>query len=136
MVTVDGREQIRGALDEADERAHREGDAARRKVATDPIERREQRELLVDEPGQPVAGDLGAFVRRGQRARRRSLAAVAAAAGRAPHDAAALVLLDDVQLLLGDDVGDVERATATVGARVGASIVLLGLEVRRQRLAT
>ncbi len=50
MVAVDGGEQLRGAFDEADQRAHREPDAALGEVAANPIERREQRELLRDEP--------------------------------------------------------------------------------------
>jgi hypothetical protein len=71
------------------------------------------------------------LVRRRQRARRRALTAVAAAAGRAPDDAPTLGLLDDVQLLLDDDVSRVERLAAAVGTGVGAERVTLGLEMRR-----
>jgi hypothetical protein len=45
------------------------------------------------------------------------------------------VLLDDVELLLDDLVGDIERAAAAVSASVGAQLVRLDLEMRRQRLA-
>jgi hypothetical protein len=41
------------------------------------------------------------------------------------------VLLDDVQLLLDDDVGRVERVAAAVGAGIGPQLVTLGLEVGR-----
>ena len=64
-----GASRIGRALDEVDERAHRERDAALGEIAADAVERREQPELLVDEPREPVAGDLGALVGRGQRAR-------------------------------------------------------------------
>jgi hypothetical protein len=43
VVTVDSGEQVRRALDEADQRAHRESHAALGEVATNPVERGEQR---------------------------------------------------------------------------------------------
>ncbi len=135
VVTIDGREQVGGPLDEVDQRAHRDRDAARGEVAAQPVERRQHRELLVDEPRQPGARDLGALVRRRQRPRRRALAAVTTAAGRTLHDAAPLVLLHDVQLLLGQHLGDVEGAAAAVCARVGTQRVSFDLEMRGQRLA-
>src|SRR5690606_41739550 len=63
---VDAGEEIRCTLDEADESAHRDRNAPLGEVASDAIERRQQTELLVDEPSEPVASDLGALVRRGQ----------------------------------------------------------------------
>ena len=58
MDPVDGREQVGGALDERHEAAHRERDAAVGEVSADAVQGREQRELLVDEPREPVAGHL------------------------------------------------------------------------------
>jgi len=58
MQPINRRELIGRALDEAHERAHRERDAALSEVTADPIERGKQSELLVDEPGEPLAGDL------------------------------------------------------------------------------
>ena len=119
------REQVGRALDERDERAHRDRHAALGEVAADAVERREQPELLVDEPREPLARDLRALVGRGQRARRRALAARAAATRGATHDAAALVLLDDVQLLFDDLVDHVERgARRSARTRVGAARAL------------
>lgn len=82
----------------------------RGKVAAQTIERRQHRELLVDEPRQPVARDLRAVVRRGERSWGRAPTTVATATARAPHDAAPLVFLDDVQLLS-------VRTSATSSAR-------------------
>lgn len=111
---VDRREQVGGALDEAHERAHRDVDLALREVTSDAIERHELRELLMDEPREPLARHLRARVRRGQRRRRGALQALPTAARRAAHDASALVLLDGVQLLFDDLVGDVQVLRATV----------------------
>src|ERR1041384_2122868 len=118
MVAVDRREQIGAALDERHERAHRERDAALGQIAADPIERHQHRELLVDEPAEPLARDLRALVWRWERVRGRALSAVAAPASRAAHDASTLMFLDDVQLLLDDDICGVECAAAAVRARV------------------
>ncbi len=134
VMTVDGGEQICGAFDEADERAHREPHAALGEVAANAIERGEQRELLRDEPCQPIAGDLGALVRRRPRARCRAAAAAAAPARRAADDATTLVLLDDVELLLDDLVGHVERVAAAVEADVRAQLVGLDLVWCQKRI--
>ena len=53
MKAIDPREEIRCALHEAHERAHRERDATLGEISADPIERRERTELLVDEPSEP-----------------------------------------------------------------------------------
>ena len=96
MKAIDRREEIRGALHEAHERAHRERAATLSEISADPIERREQTELLVDEPSEPVAGDLAASVGRGQRDRRRAREAAATTTRRSFHDTPPLVLLHDV----------------------------------------
>src|ERR1041384_4064826 len=114
MVAVDRREQIGAALDERHERAHRERDAALGEIAADPIERHQHRELLVEEPAEPLARDLRALVRRRKRPGGRALPAVATSARRAAHDASTLMLLDDMQLLFDDDIGGVERAAAAM----------------------
>lgn len=54
-----------------------------------------------------------------------------AAARGATYDAAPLVFLDNVQLLLDDLVGDVESRSAAVIATVGTKIVRLDLKVTR-----
>jgi hypothetical protein len=46
VVPVDGFEEVGAALDEADERAHRQLDALGGEVATQPVERHKHRELL------------------------------------------------------------------------------------------
>jgi hypothetical protein len=61
---VDRREQVRGALDECDERAHGERSSALREVAAIAVEGSQQAELLVDEPSESLAHDLRAFVGR------------------------------------------------------------------------
>ena len=54
-----------------------------------------------------------------QGAQRGALPARAAAAGVAPHDAAAQLLLDDVKLLFDELVGNIKGRTASGGARLG-----------------
>ena len=66
MKTVNSAEQIGRALDERHERAHRDRHAASGEVATNTVKRREQPELLVDEPREPIARDLRALVGRRQ----------------------------------------------------------------------
>jgi hypothetical protein len=56
MQPVDARKQVGGSLDETDECAHRDRDTALGQIAPDAVERREQRELLMHEPGEPFAG--------------------------------------------------------------------------------
>ena len=46
MQPVDRREEIRSALDQRNQRAHREVDAAPGEIAAEPVERRQQYELL------------------------------------------------------------------------------------------
>lgn len=92
MQSVDRGEEIRSALDERDERAHRDRDTALGEIASDAVERSEERELVVHEPGEPVAGDLGTLVGSRQRPRGRALSTPAASAGGASDDTAALVL--------------------------------------------
>jgi hypothetical protein len=62
MQTINTGEPIGGALDERNERAHGERDATLGEIATNAIERSEQLELLVREPREPLARDLGALV--------------------------------------------------------------------------
>jgi len=132
---VDRCEQVRGALDERDERAHGEGNPALREVAADPVEGRQQAEFLVDEPREPLARDLRALVGRWERAGCRSPPARAATASRALHDAPPLVLLDDVELLFDDAVHHVERRAAAVHAGFGRECVRLDVEMPRQGVA-
>ncbi|HEY5377539.1 MAG TPA: hypothetical protein VIK01_27860, partial [Polyangiaceae bacterium] len=75
--------------------------------------------LLVNEPSEPLASDLGTLVRSWQRAERGALAARSAAARVAPHDAAPLVLLDDVKFLFDELVCNIEGLAAAGGARLG-----------------
>lgn len=70
-----------------------------------------------------------------QRAVGRALATRAAAARLAAHHAAAVVGLDDVELLLDHLVGEVEQCATAMGAGVGSEDVLLDREVCRERLA-
>lgn len=108
------------ALDERDERAHGERDAALAEIAADAIERREQPELLVHKPSEPLARDLGAVTGSTEGARRGALAALPAAIGVTSHDAATLVLLDDVKLLFDELVGGVQRGATARGTRLRA----------------
>src|SRR5205823_12761532 len=71
-----------------------------------------------------------------QRAKRGALAARAAAAGVPAHDAAALVLLDDVELLLDELVGQVQGSATARGTGLGTQLVLLGLEMAGKRLSS
>ena len=116
---VDAREQVGGALDERDQGAHGQRDAALGEVTADAVEGREQPELLVDEPREPLAGDLGALVGRGQRARGRTHPAGTASARVSTNDSPALVLLDDVELVFHELVDDVQSGGAAVGTGVG-----------------
>jgi hypothetical protein len=120
MQAINAREQIRSALDEGDERAHGEWNAALGEIATDAIVRREQPKLLVNEPREPLASDFGTLVGGRQRAEGSALTAPSAAAGVAPHDAGTLVLLDDVKLLLDEFVGNIQGMAAARGARFGS----------------
>ena len=110
---INTREQVRSALDEGDERAHGDRNLALGEIATNAVERREQPELLVNEPGEPLASNFRTLVRSRQRAERGALTARSAAARVAPHDAAALVLLDDVELLFDELVGNVQGMPAS-----------------------
>lgn len=85
---------------------------------------------LVHEPREPITGDLGALIGRGQR-RGRGAREARAAATRGPlHDAPTLMLLDHVQLLLEDLVDDVELGAAALRALLRAERVHLGRYVR------
>src|SRR6478609_3043886 len=116
---INAREQVRSALDEGDERAHGDRNVALGEIATDAVERREQPELLVNEPREPLASDFRTLVRSRQRAEGGALTARSAAAGVAPHDAATLVLLDDVKLLFNELVSYIQGMAAAGGARLG-----------------
>lgn len=115
---INTREQVRGALDEGDERAHGDRNLALGEIATNTVKRREQPEFLVNEPSEPLASDFRTLVRGRQRAERGALTARSAAARVAPHDAAALVLLDDVELLFNELVGNIQGIAAAGGARL------------------
>ncbi len=58
---IDRREQIGRAFDERHQRAHRQRHAAFGEVAPDAVQRGEQHELLIDEPGQPLREALQTF---------------------------------------------------------------------------
>ncbi len=105
---VDGREQVRGAFDESHQRAHRQRNAAFFQVAANAVERREQHELLMDEPREPIARDLGTSVGRGQRRGRCASKASPTSTRGALHHTTALMLFDDVKFLFDDRVHDVE----------------------------
>ena len=75
-----------------------------------------------------------AEIRSWQRAKRGALTAGTAATGVATYEATALVLLDDVELLFVEHVGDIERVTSTRRARVGAQLVLFRFEMTGERL--
>jgi len=105
LQSIDRGEKVGGALDEGDERAHRERHAALGEIASYPIERGEERELVMDEPGEPGAGDSSA---RTEQAGSDTHAAMPAPARGPADDAPALMLLHDVQLLFDELVDDVE----------------------------
>src|SRR5262249_46243219 len=129
MQTVNAREEVGGALGERDERAHRDRNAARGKVAANTVEGREEPELLKNKPGQPFARHLGALVRGREGARRGALATPTTAARDAANDAPTLVLLHDVELLLDNLVDDVQSRSSAAVACVRTQLVLLRFEV-------
>jgi hypothetical protein len=129
VLTIDRAEKVSGPLDLRDQIAHRDVDPARCEVPANAVQRREHDELLMNQPGEPLAGRLRARKRRGQRSGGGPLATVAALSRLADHDTAALMLFDHVQLGLHHLVDDLEIVTAATCALLGCHRVPLGFEV-------
>lgn len=135
MKAIDALEQVGRTLDQGDQGPHGDRDAPLREIAADTIERSQEHELLVDESGEPLTGDLRTLVRCRQRPPCRAAAAAATRARRTSDEPPALVLLHDVQLLLDQLLSGIQRRAAAVTAGIGPQRVLLGLEMLGYRLA-